>query len=128
MFEIMPETTHDLLAIQVTGTLQKQDYEDFIRWIEARLEEHGHPSILIYMKDFEGWDDFLAFAQDVRVGVTLQEEITRIAVVGDRTWERWMTLLAKPFMSAETRFFDEANLDAALAWARVPHIAKPDLS
>jgi hypothetical protein len=36
--------------------------------------------------------------------------------VGDKSWEKWMAVVCKPFTLAKVRYFDVAELDAAKAW------------
>ena len=50
---------------------------------------------------------------DVRHG----GQIERCAVVGDRSWESWMTKLARPIVfRAEVRYVDVAERDKAWEW------------
>jgi hypothetical protein len=37
-------------------------------------------------------------------------------MVGEKTWERWMATMCKPFTLATIRYFDAANIEAAKAW------------
>jgi len=53
-YEIIAETTPDLLAIGVSGNLSETDYKRLHPWLDERLDEHPCPSMLIVMKDFEG--------------------------------------------------------------------------
>ncbi len=43
-------------------------------------------------------------------------DIERTAVVGDKTWEKWMAEFSKPFTRAEVRYFDHDEIAAARAW------------
>ena len=40
----------------------------------------------------------------------------KIALVGDRTWEKWMAAVCKLFTMAKVRYFDAADVDKAWAW------------
>ena len=38
--------------------------------------------------------------------------------MGDKTWEKWMAKVCKPFTMAKIRYFDAAELDAAWTWLK----------
>jgi hypothetical protein len=117
MYEIMPETTPEVLAIRIKGSLDKADYERLGPWLDARLAEHAHPAMLFVMDDFEGWDSLGALIEDVKLDIKHHDDLSRVAIVGDRAWQKWMTWLGKPFTSAELRYFERDDLDAARVWA-----------
>jgi len=47
-----------------------------------------------------------------------RNQIEKMAIVGDKTWEKWMTHLAKPFYSRDAKFFHSADIGKAWAWLR----------
>jgi hypothetical protein len=40
----------------------------------------------------------------------------RIAVVGDRTWHKWLTVAAKPIFTGPMRYFGAAREREAVEW------------
>jgi len=116
MFEVL-EASHDrIVYLRVDGKLLHRDYEQLVPALEALLEEHRSIRCLLEMTGFEGielralWDE-LRF--DTRHGA----EIERVAVVGNRAWEKWMTKLSRVlFPNAELRYFDVAKREAAEQW------------
>jgi ATP-binding cassette subfamily B protein len=40
----------------------------------------------------------------------------RIALVGEKAWEKWMAKVCKPFTMAKIKYFDASEIDAANAW------------
>ena len=40
----------------------------------------------------------------------------RIALVGDKVWEKWMAKICKPFTLAKLQYFDAKDIDAAWKW------------
>ncbi|WP_119422110.1 STAS/SEC14 domain-containing protein [Desertibaculum subflavum] len=118
MYEVMPESDGDLLAIKVRGKLAKSDYARLRPWLDQQLAVHPRPSLLVLMQDFEGWSGAGALVEDLRLDAAHYRDLRRIAMVGDSRWQEWMTWLAKPFTAAEVRYFDRADLTSARAWAR----------
>jgi hypothetical protein len=45
-------------------------------------------------------------------------DFDRIAMVGDRRWEKWMVQVCRPFTKAKVRYFDASQIYDAWAWLR----------
>ena len=43
-------------------------------------------------------------------------DIERLALVGDKKWEKGMSVFCKPFTTAKIRYFDRAAIAEARAW------------
>jgi hypothetical protein len=56
----------------------------------------------------------------VKFSTTHCTKIERIALVGDKAWEKWMAGVCKPFTMAKVRYFEPAEIDAAWAWLAEP--------
>lgn len=104
-----------VLEIQVSGKLTHEDYRQFVPEFERLLKEKGKIRVLFEMVDFHGWK-FAALWDDVKFDAKHFSDIERLAMVGDRAWERGMSLFCKPFTSAKIRFFDQNAIADARAW------------
>ena len=62
-----------------------------------------------------GWDA-KALWDDIKFSATHCTKIKRIALVGDKMWEKWMAKVCKPFTMAKIMYFDAKEIDAAKAW------------
>lgn len=118
MYEILPESTGNIIGVRVSGELTEADYDRLVPSLEARVREHGPLRILFLMEDWHGWDSLGALWEDAKGDVRLNEHVKRLAMVGEEDWERWMTTLSKPFAEGTLRYFDRAQLDEAWAWIR----------
>ncbi len=103
------------LEIQVSGKLDKEAYEMFLPSVERQIEECGKIRILFAMHDFHGWDPG-AMWQDIKFDVKHFNDIERLAIVGDKKWERGMAVFCKPFTTAKIRYFDVSEIDQARQW------------
>jgi hypothetical protein len=104
------------LEIRVGNELRKEDYEEFMPMVEKLIAEHGLIRILFLMEpDFHGWTAG-ALWQDVVFDVKHFRHIERLAMVGDKKWEKGMALFCKPFTSAAIRWFDATDYEQARAW------------
>lgn len=116
MFEILDQSTGNLIAMRLNGKLLHRDYQQFVPMLEKLIEEHGGIRCFVEMTEFQGitlralWDE-IKF--DVRHG----RQIERCVFVSDRAWESWMAKLSRlVFPRAEIRYFDIAERDQAWEW------------
>jgi hypothetical protein len=116
MIKILSQSTEKILAIQLSGELLHQDYQQFVPILEKRIEEHGSVRCYIEMIDFQGIE-LRALWDEIKFDVRHARQIERCAIVGDRDWESWMTKMSRPiFSSAEERFYQLAERSHAWEW------------
>lgn len=104
-----------ILAIEVTGKLTGEDYNEFVPRVERLIQKHGKISVLMEMKDFHGWDA-RALWEDLKFDVRHFADIERLAMVGEKKWEAGMSDFCRPFTTASIRYFDRADIDQAWQW------------
>ena len=104
-----------VLEVHLTGRLEKEDYDLFVPVFERLIEEHGKLHLLLILDDFEGWTAG-ALWQDLKVDFEHWDDIAKLAIVGENRWEKGMADFCKPFTSAEVKFFEKDDLDAAREW------------
>lgn len=117
MIEQLPESTGKVLGFKMSGKLHDEDYKTFVPLIDAAVAKEGKVRFLAWFHDFHGWD-LHALWDDVKFATTHCTKIDRIAMVGDKTWEKWMAVVCKPFTMAKIRYFDASQVDAAWAWLK----------
>lgn len=118
-FQTQHSDAPGVIAITVNGRLSHADYQNFQPTLQAQIAGAGPISLLVELDDFHGWDLHAAF-DDLRFGMQYRADFTRIAMVGDPAWERWIALMAKPFMVGEIRCFPKEERAAARDWVRAP--------
>jgi hypothetical protein len=118
MFEIIDLGPGKVFALRISGKLLHQDYQNFVPTVEKLIEEHGTVRCLIDMVDFHGIE-LRALWDELKFDVRHARQIERCAVVGDKTWEAWMTKLSRPiFVNAEIRYFDRSDEETARQWIK----------
>jgi hypothetical protein len=115
MIEQLSPRTGKILRFKMSGKLQDEDYKRFVPIIDAAVAKEGKIRLLAEFEDFHGWD-LHALWDDIKFSTTHCLDIERIALVGDKTWEKWMAKVCKPFTMAKIRYFDIAEVDAAWRW------------
>jgi hypothetical protein len=108
-----------VLEVTVSKRLEHADYEYFVPETERLIRRHGNLNIVFTMHDFHGWEP-RAMWDDLKFGIGHFGDLGRIAVVGEKRWQQWMTGFVKPFTMATIRYFPAAELEAARDWAREP--------
>jgi hypothetical protein len=115
MIEILKTESDKIIAFKMSGKLHDEDYKKFVPLVEAAIETHGKVRMLAQFHDFHGWD-MHALWDDIKFATKHCTHIERIAMVGEKTWEKWMAKVCKPFTLARIRYFDADEVDEALAW------------
>lgn len=115
MIEQLPSDSPKVLSFKLSGKLHDDDYKKFVPLVDDAIAQGGKVRLLAQFHDFHGWD-LHALWDDIKFSTTHCTKIERIALVGDKTWEKWMATVCKPFTLAKIRYFDAGALDAAKAW------------
>jgi hypothetical protein len=115
MTEILTGLPAHTVGFKMSGKLHDEDYKKFVPLVDAEIAREGKVNVLAQFHDFHGWDA-KALWDDIKFSTTHCTKIKRIALVGDKTWEKWMATVCKPFTLAKVKYFDVAQLDAAKAW------------
>lgn len=104
-----------VLEAHLDGMLVKEDYARFVPEFERLLAEHGKLRVLVVMHDFHGWK-IGALWEDIKFDVKHFRDIERIAIVGEKKWQEWMSAFCRPFTTAKVRYFDFDRLESARKW------------
>ncbi|BAO44272.1 STAS/SEC14 domain-containing protein [Thiolapillus brandeum] len=123
MFQFIPVTEENIFAVKATGKLTDADYQQFLPQLEALIAENSPISLLLELEDFHGWEPKAAW-DDFRFGMAHDKDFRRIAIVGEKTWHKWMTQLGNAFTDTSVRFFNRDQLQEAWDWLREGNTGK----
>jgi len=104
-----------IVEVRATGKLTTEDYEHFVPEIERLVQQHGKVRVLFEMHDFHGWTAG-ALWQDLKFDLKHFRDIERLAIVGEKKWEKGMATFCEPFTTAEIRYFDRTEAGEAHKW------------
>jgi hypothetical protein len=107
-----------ILEVHVNGKLTHEDYQDFVPTFERMLNNRGKVSVLFDMVDFHGWEGG-ALWDDIKFDAKHFSDIDRLAMVGDKQWEKGMSVFCKPFTTARIQYFDRSAIDTARVWLQM---------
>lgn len=117
MFEKMNESAGNVVGYRVVGKITKDDYESLVPEVEALVEQEGNIRLLLDMEQFEG-EEVKAWGADMKFGQEFRKKIDKLAIVGDKRWEKWLAAVADPFYAREAEFFKIDDRNAAWSWLR----------
>jgi hypothetical protein len=115
--ELNEEVGGKLLIISVTSKLTREDYKSFVPKVEELIRKFGKIRVVFEMRDFHGWDAS-AFWEDIKFDIKHFSDIESLALVGDKKWEKGMSIFCKPFTKAQIKYFDLTEIYKAYEWIR----------
>ena len=113
--ELTEDPQGKVLTVTASGKLSAEDYEVLEPGVEKLIQDSGKIKILFVMRDFHGWD-LSAVWEDIKFATEHCSDIEKIAMVGEKTWEKWMATIGKPFTMSTIKYFDAGEEDAAREW------------
>lgn len=113
--QIEEENDGRSVAVRVTGKLVEADYKRLVPEVDRLIRRYGKLRLLFDLTDFHGWEAG-ALWDEVKFDMKHFADIERLAIVGDKKWERSMATFYKPFTAATIRYFDLADEAEARKW------------
>lgn len=117
MIEILPQTTDTCLAVQVSGKINGEEYQQFLDAVEKYFSTGEPVSLVMEVSGFDFYGDLESAKKDLKFGLKEYKHIHKAAFVGDQKWLGWFTRLIDPFTRTEEKQFAEGELQAAFNWA-----------
>jgi hypothetical protein len=115
MIEQLSGMPDKVLGFKMSGKLHDEEYKTFVPLVDEAIAKQGKIRMLSQFHDFHGWDA-KALWDDTKFATTHCTKIERIALVDEKTWEKWMALVSKPFTMAKIQYFDTDEIEAAKKW------------
>ena len=104
-----------VLTITVGGKLTKQDYTQLLPQVAQMLDEHGKLHFYLKLEDFSGFE-MAAMWEELKFDIKYKDRFGKVAVVGEKEWEKWGTKISAIFFPSETRFFYKDQTTQAWQW------------
>lgn len=101
--------------IHALGKLVKEDYPLFTSQFERIVSGNGKLSVLFDMTELDGWSS-KGFWEEAKFDLRHNNDIGRLAVIGDAKWQHALVDIAKPFAAAEVRYFHRDEVSQARNW------------
>lgn len=115
MMNIKTDAESNIIYTFSHGTIDTEDMEGLLPILKEKIEKHGKARWYYEMKDFNGWK-VEAFWEDIKFDFKHSRDFEKIAMVGEKKWQDWMTQTMKPFSPAEIKYFDLSDEKLAKEW------------
>ena len=116
MLEKLSESSGSVVGYKVLGKVTPQDYQQLEPEIQALVKQNDDGvCLLLDLQEFAG-EEAKAWLPDLKFGHRFHDKIVKMAIVGDKRWEKWLTALADPFYAKEAKYFHTDEKDQAWAW------------
>jgi hypothetical protein len=117
MIEKLSESSDSIVGYKVEGKVTVEDYQKLDPEVQALVDKYDEVYLLLDMQEFGG-EEVKAWLPDFNFGHRFHDKISKMAIVGDKRWEEWLTSLAKPFYAKDAKFFHPEEADKAWSWLR----------
>ena len=117
MLEKLAESSGSVLGYRVVGKVSVEDYQKLEPEVKAIVDQNEGVSLLLDLQEFAG-EEVRAWLPDLKFGHHFHDKIDKMAIVGDKRWEKWLAALADPFYAKDAKFFHPDEMDKAWAWLR----------
>jgi hypothetical protein len=111
----MGQSEGNALGYRVVGDVTKDDYAELEPEVKAAIQKYGAVRLLFDLSNFK-WEKVDAWGADLGFGHEFKDKIERMALVGNASWGKYVTKLAKPFYAQEAEWFEDG--DEAWTWVR----------
>ncbi len=115
MIQLLEESRDDLVAFRISGHIDKNDYEVMLPVLEEKIKQHGKIRVFAEVQEVADYS-IEALWEDVKFDFKHASDFSRAAIIGDKAWIDWLTVLAKPFTTAEIKYFDFTQREQAWQW------------
>lgn len=111
--ETTPES--NIIYTYTKGTIIKEDMDRLLPLLHEKIQRFRKARWYYQMKDFHGWK-VDAFWEDIKFDLKHANDFEKIAMVGEKKWQKWMTQAMIPFTSAEIKYFGLEDEQEAKKW------------
>ena len=110
-------TENNIIYTIAEEKLTDEDYDQLIPLLQEKIRAYGKIRWYFEMNAFEGWS-LSAMWRDIKFDFSNTENLERIAMVGDKQWEKQLTQLMKPFTGADIKYFSREERQVAKNWLK----------
>lgn len=106
-----------VLDVHISGKLATEDYQHFVPEVERLIAKNGKVRMVVEMENFHGWRAG-ALWQDIKFDLKHFSDIDRLAMVGEKKWQKAMSQFCRPFTTAKIQYFEHSAIAEARQWAQ----------
>ncbi len=109
----MSDLGNGVLHVRLVGKLDPAAYERGEDNLDAFIRDNPGMKLLLDLREFDGWQGLAALGDHFKLVRDHRHVPTRVAIVGDETWQKLAARVMRRFLSGESRYFDEDHIEDA---------------
>ena len=109
----------DVVTARLFGKLDPAAYDGVNEEIDKVMSHAEHVRLVLDLREFDGWSGLSALGDHLSLVREHYRVPERIAIVGDKAWQKMAGKIMDRFVNAQTKFFDSGDYDGAVAWVSV---------
>jgi hypothetical protein len=106
----------DVVTARLIGKLEASAYDGANETIDNVMSRAEHVRLVLDLREFDGWSGLAALGDHLSLVREHRRVPERVAVVGNKTWQKLAEKVMGKFLNADTRFFDGNDYERAVAW------------
>ena len=115
MIEKLSESKGSIVGYKILGKVTVEDYQKLDPEVQALVDQYDTVCLLLDLQETTG-EEAKAWLPDFKFGHHFHNKIARMAIVGDKRWQKWLTALVDPFYAKDGKFFHSDEIAKAWAW------------
>jgi hypothetical protein len=115
--QLLPMTRDNLIALRVSGILTMQEIDQFKALVRDVIDQFGEVRMYFEMQEFDGWQ-VSSFLENAFFDITHANRYSKVAMVGEKSWQAWITKLVDVVKRGEVRYFDLDERLQAVQWVQ----------
>jgi hypothetical protein len=107
----------NILGFKIAGGITKRQKKQICEDLEQQIDKSGKIRLLLVVEMHKKMDaESLLF--DLNFTLNYSDKIERMAVIGNKAWEKTWVALFGLFSHIRTQYFDRSEIKAAWNWIR----------
>jgi len=118
LYRLLGNSSDNVIGTRISEQFTNEDYQELIPMWKDAIQQHGKIRLLWQMDDFKGWSPAGLLA-DMKFASRHNREIERLAMVGQKRWQNWMTKSVDlGFSQTDVCYFEPSQLQEAWDWVQ----------
>lgn len=105
-----------VVTARLIGKLEPSAYDRANEEIDNVMSRSEHVRLVLDLREFDGWSGLAALGEHLSLVREHRRVPERVAVVGNKAWQKLAEKVMGKFVNAETRFFEADDYARAVDW------------
>jgi len=115
MYRQLKEGSGNILGFKIVGGITKKQTKQICEVVEEQIRKSGKIRLLVVVEP-RGNMDSESLLFDLNFTLRYADNIERMALIGNKAWEKTWIALFGLFSQIRTQYFDRSKIEAAWKW------------